>query len=208
MQINTIFIVRPRSGTVFDLQLLDQQPGFICFSASGKNVDRVFKNESGGHRWQRTPPTEKRGRVQTSTITVVVLNAEVSNKGVQINGNDLEWSTRRGSGPGGQHRNKTDSCVDLVHKPTGIKISIDGRSQAYNKQVALEVLKSRLLEKEEASNHNKRNAERKGQAGCGMRGDKRRTIRTQDDRVTDHTINRSTSYKRYSRGNFDDLLDP
>jgi peptide chain release factor 1 len=191
--------------TVFDLQVIENQPGFISFKISGKKAEKIFKNEAGGHRWQRIPETEKRGRVHTSTITVAVLD-DSKEQSIDILDSDLEWNTRRGSGPGGQHRNKTDSCVDLKHLPTGIVVSIDGRSQHKNKRKALEILKNKLEEiqfKQASTNENKN---RKNQIGCGMRGDKRRTIRVQDNLVTDHILNKKISYKDYSRGKIDKLL--
>src|SRR3990167_10512299 len=95
---------------VFDLELLDRRSGYMCFKVSGKDAYEYFKNEAGGHRWQRIPPTERKGRVQTSTITVAVLE-EVNPKDIQISDKDLDWRFTRGTGPGGQHKNKTDTAV-------------------------------------------------------------------------------------------------
>lgn len=116
---------------------------------------------------------------------------------------DLEWQTRRGSGPGGQHRNKTESTVDLIHKPTGIKVTADSRSQYQNKVTALEILRAKLLDSQRQRGILERNRERKTQVGLGMRGDKRRTIRVQDNQVTDHELNKTITYKDYARGNLD-----
>ncbi len=113
---------------------------------------------------------------------------------------DLEWSYRRGSGPGGQHKNKRDTCVDLKHKPSGLVVTADGRSQAENKINALEVLRAKLLANQRACGILKRNRERKDQIGCGMRGDKRRTIRVGDNQVIDHELGKTLSYKEYSKG--------
>lgn len=196
-----------RHATVFEVELLEERIGFICFRAKGKEANRLFANEAGGHRWQRVPETERRGRVQTSTITVAVL-PEAKQHEVIIREQDLEWFTRRGSGPGGQHRNKTESTVDLVHKPTGIKVTADSRSQHENRATALEILRAKLLDNQRQSGILERNRERKAQVGCGMRGDKRRTIRVQDNQVTDHELGRCIPYKEYARGNFDGLLKP
>ena len=172
---------------------------------SGKKASRVFANEAGGHRFQRIPPNEKRGRVQTSTITIAVLE-EPSQHELCINDRDLEWKTRRGSGPGGQHRNTTDSTVDLVHKPTGIKVTADGRSQYQNKISAMEILRARLLDNQRECGILQRNQDRKQQVGCGMRGDKRRTIRVGDNQVTDHILGKTVTYKDYAKGNWDGLI--
>lgn len=169
---------------------------------SGKRAAKLFANEGGGHRWQRVSPTERRGRVHTSTITVAVLQ-EPQGRECVLDAKDLEVTTRRGSGPGGQHRNKTDSCVDIKHKPTGLVVSIDGRSQHANKALALEILRAKLLDKERQRGILERNKNRRQQVGCGMRGDKRRTIRVGDNQVVDHTLSKTITYKDYVKGNFD-----
>ena len=192
-------------GTVFDVELINERSGFACLRITGKGADKIFANEGGGHRWQRIPETERRGRKQTSTITVAVLSEPKENE-LKINDNDLEWITRRGSGPGGQHRNKTESCVDLKHIPTGIKVTADSRSQHQNKVMALQILRARLLDKQRNGDILKRNDDRRQQIGVGMRGDKRRTIRVQDDQVVDHILDKTISYKEYSRGNFEGLI--
>lgn len=178
--------------------------GFISFKASGKKAKEIFKNEAGGHRWQRIPPTEKRGRVHTSTITVAVLT-EVSHREFDINYKDLDWKYSRGTGPGGQHRNKTDSCVNLTHIPTGLKVRVDGRSQDSNKIMALQILRARLKDEQHSKLYNARNKTRQSQVGSGMRGDKIRTIRVRDDQVTDHVTGHTTTYKKYSRGDLNGL---
>jgi peptide chain release factor 1 len=131
--------------------------------------------------------------------------AEVSPKEVQINEKDLDWKYTRGTGPGGQHKNKTDSCVSLTHIPTGIKVKVDGRSQSSNKANALFVLKARLKEQQVSKFYNNRADVRKQQVGSGMRGDKIRTIRVRDNKVTDHELNVKMSYKEYSRGDLSKL---
>lgn len=189
-------------ATLFDVKVLEERLGFACLKIGGKRAREIFANEAGGHRWQRIPETEKRGRVQTSTITVAILDEAIQQKLV-IKEQDLEWQTRRGSGPGGQHRNKTESTVDLIHKPTGIKVTADSRSQYQNKVTALEILRAKLLDSQRQRGILERNRERKTQVGLGMRGDKRRTIRVQDNQVTDHELNKTITYKDYARGNWD-----
>src|ERR1051326_6099740 len=99
-----------RASSVFDLLLLEEREGFLSFQVEGEAARRVFCNEGGGHRWQRVPPTEKRGRVHTSTVTVAVLS--VPNEAeFTLNPDDLEITTTRGSGPGGQHRNQVETEV-------------------------------------------------------------------------------------------------
>ena len=169
---------------------------------TGRGAWETFKNEPGGHRWQRVPPNEKRGRVHTSTITVAVL-PEPTEAQVVLRESELEFSTCRGSGAGGQHRNKTESAVILKHLPTGLMVRCENeRSQAQNKETAKAVLRARIWEVTQLALDGKRAYERKRQVGSGMRGDKRRTIRTQDDVVNDHETGKQWRYKDYARGNW------
>lgn len=165
-------------------------------------MKQLFRNEAGGHRYQRVPPTEKRGRVQTSTVTVAVLDPDAPVR-FKLNEADVDIQTTRGSGPGGQHRNKTDSCVVATHKPSGLTVRVDMRSQHQSRSVALQILGARLADAEEDRARNARASARKEQVGSGMRGDKVRTYRSQDDRVTDHRTNRTWSLKSWSRGQWD-----
>lgn len=168
---------------------------------SGRGALRVFRHEPGGHRFQRVPPTEKRGRVQTSTVTVAVLEEPAEHE-VHIDPKDLEESFTRGSGKGGQHRNKTDTCVVLKHVPSGISVRVDGgRSQHINRQTALGVLRARLRQAEGEKVTTDRNRHRRDQVGTGMRGDKVRTIAMQRDSVTDHRTGKTMKAKDYLRGN-------
>lgn len=160
----------------------------------------MFRNEAGGHRWQRIPPTEKRGRVHTSTVTVAVLPEE-SLETMEIRERDLIWRTTRGSGPGGQHRNKTDSCVILTHRPTGISVRCEAeRSQQRNRDLALRLVRHKLYEAEAHSRAERRNAQRSSQIGSGMRGDKIRTVRCQAGSVICHQTGARVSLKTYVRG--------
>ncbi len=159
-------------------------------------------HEAGGHRWQRISPTEKRGRTHTSTITVAVLPVPREQE-LMIDPKDLDWKTCRSSGPGGQHGDRTDSAVQLTHKPTGLSVRIENeKSQHRNKTEALNVLRARLLEKQKYEVNTKRASDRKKQVGSGMRGDKRRTIRTQDGIVKDHVLGKKWRLKDYLRGNW------
>lgn len=177
----------------------------MLMRVTGKNADVAFCHESGGHRFQRVPPNEKRGRVHTSTVTVVVLD-EPSEHEVYIDPRDLEEQFVRGSGKGGQHKNKVSTCVMLKHKHSGIQVRVDGgRSQAINRETALGVLRARLKVAGDTKRTKERNASRKGQHGSGMRGDKVRTIAMQRDTVTDHKTGKSMKAKKYLRGHLNEL---
>jgi len=140
--------------------------------------------------------------VQTSTVTVAVLDPEPQ-RAHRLNLSDVEIVASRGSGPGGQHRNKTESCITATHKPTGISVRIDMRSQHESRRIALGVLGAKLAEVACGSAQVERDATRRGQVGTGMRGDKVRTYRTQDDRVTDHRTGCTWSLTKWSRGEWD-----
>lgn len=172
-----------RSGGSFEVTLTEDRPGFTSLLIEGEAQE--FLDEAGGHRWQRIPPTEKRGRTQTSTVTVAVfeLRDELASR---LNLRDVDIQTTRGSGPGGQHRNTTDSCVVATHKPTGLSVRIDGRSQIRNRKVALDLLAVRIAASALLSAKLNQDANRKNQVGSGQRGDKIRTYRVRDNIATDH----------------------
>jgi len=157
---------------------------------SGPNVFDSLKNESGVHRVQRVPQTEKRGRIHTSTATVVVL-PEIKENEIQINPNDLEWSFTRAGGHGGQNVNKVSTAVRLVHKPTGIIAEArEERFQEQNRQIALSLLRSKLWEAQEEEKL-RTIAGYRSVIGRGMRSEKIRTYNFPQDRVTDHRIGKS-----------------
>ncbi len=202
LKTSSAFTANWRRSIVFSVEVLETRPGIIIFSVEGPSADRVFENEAGGHRFQRVPPTEKSGRVQTSTVTVSVL-PKISESEFRIDASDLEWSTTRGSGPGGQNRNKVETVVVVKHIPTGLTVRSESeRSQYRNKQLALQLLTSRLKMVEEAGKKGELANLRKNQVGSGMRGDKRRTIRIKDGTVTDHITGRTWSYRDYVSGNW------
>lgn len=187
-------------GGRFSVELLEARPGLLIFRVAGPSAVRDFANEGGGHRWQRVPPNEKRGRVHTSTVTVAVLR-EPTEAEFRINPADVEITTARGSGPGGQARNKTESCVIVRYKPTGLIVRCDTtRSQQQNRSQAMGLLRARLLEAQQNAATNTANANRKQQVGSGMRGDKIRTVRTQDGVVTDHRTGIKVQYRDFERG--------
>ena len=175
----------------------------MAFRASGTTAEQAFFHEPGGHRFQRIPPNEKRGRVQTSTITVAVLR-EPEEAEFYLNPAELDLKTARGSGPGGQNRNKTESCVILTHKPSGTVVRIDTeRSQLQNKRLAYGLLRAKLLERAQAAAVGSANAARKAQVGTGQRGDKTWTIRWQDGIVTHHASGKKLRLKEYLRGEWE-----
>lgn len=157
---------------------------------SGPNVFDLLKNESGVHRVQRVPTTEKRGRIHTSTATVAVL-PEIKENEVQINQGDLEWSFTTGGGHGGQNVNKVATAVRLVHKPTGIVAEArEERFQEQNRQIALSLLRSKIWEKQEEEKL-KTIAGYRSLIGHGMRSEKIRTYNFPQDRVTDHRLGKN-----------------
>jgi peptide chain release factor 1 len=160
----------------------------VIFSVAGTDVYKRLKYESGVHRVQRVPATEAQGRIHTSTATVAVL-PEAEEVDVQLKPEDLEITVCRASGPGGQGVNTTDSAVQVLHKPSGVIVRCaDGRSQQKNKQRALTVLRSRLLETRVAQENAKYAAQRKAQVGTGERNERIRTYNFPQNRVTDHRI--------------------
>jgi len=188
-------------GGRFSYQEVSSGDGILTFKVSSKSdVDpsQVFQNESGGHRWQRISPTEKKGRVHTSTVTVAVLD-DAAPQNFDVDPDDLVWKMTRGSGPGGQNRNKRANCVVLTHKPTGITVRVDSKSQSSNKDKALKILTERLRKKATNKGQRARNSNRRAQVGSGMRGDKVRTIRVRDNLVVDQT-GRKIALTRYMQG--------
>ena len=179
----------------------------IIFQMSGEDAYKYLKFESGVHRVQRVPATETQGRIHTSTATVAVL-PEAEEVDIEINPNDLEISTMRASGAGGQHVNTTDSAVMMVHKQTGVTVyCADERSQIKNRAKALTVMRSRLLKAKEDEEHAKYAAERKGQIGTGDRSERIRTYNYPQGRLTDHRIGLSLSLPTVVDGDLDDLID-
>lgn len=188
---------------VFSIDIVDDREGTVVLEVAGKLADVCFANESGGHRWQRVSPTEKRGRVQTSTITVAVMPV-VSDIKVNTTNRDFEWQATRGSGAGGQNRNKTSTAVILTHKPTGLTVRCESeRSQYQNRRTAMSLLLSKLRANAVETASAGTTQQRRQQVGSGQRGDKRRTIAVQRDDVVDHITGRQWSFKDYVKGNWD-----
>ena len=181
----------------------------LVLRIAGDGVYGALRFESGGHRVQRVPATETQGRIHTSAATVAVMPEPDETEAITLNPADLRIDTFRASGAGGQHINKTDSAVRVVHLPTGIVAECqDGRSQHANKAQALRVLQARLQEKERSERAAKEAATRKGLIGSGDRSDRIRTYNFPQGRLTDHRIN-LTLYKLLAimEGDLGDVLD-
>ncbi len=167
----------------------------IVLRIDGDHAYGKMKFESGGHRVQRVPATETQGRIHTSAATVAVMPEPDEAEEITLNPADLRIDTFRASGAGGQHINKTDSAVRIVHLPTGIVAECqDGRSQHSNKAQAMRVLQARINDKERSERAAKEAATRKGLIGTGDRSDRIRTYNYPQGRLTDHRIN-LTLYK-------------
>jgi peptide chain release factor 1 len=163
----------------------------ITAEIKGDNVYHILKNEAGVHRVQRVPITEKGGRIHTSTASVVVLPKFNFQPG-DIKESDLEIEFYRASGPGGQNVNKVETAVRILHKPTGIVVRCQSeRTQQRNKEIALQILKSKLWQKEQEELSNKLVSERRKQIGNQDRSEKIRTYNFVQNRVTDHRLGKS-----------------
>jgi peptide chain release factor 1 len=173
----------------------------------GESVFARMKYESGVHRVQRVPTTESGGRIHTSAATVAVL-PEAEDVDIQIDANDLRIDTMRSSGAGGQHVNTTDSAVRITHLPTGIVVTSSEKSQHRNREIAMQVLKSRLYDLERQRVDSARSADRAAQVGSGDRSERIRTYNFPQGRMTDHRIN-LTLYKldQVMAGDLDEVID-
>jgi peptide chain release factor 1 len=180
----------------------------ITFIISGEGAYSRFKFESGVHRVQRVPETETQGRIHTSTATVAVL-PEAEDVEVELNMSDVTIETCKSSGAGGQHVNKTESAIRLIHKPTGIVVECqDERSQFKNKDKAFKILRTKLYDIKQAEMNDKIASERKSQVGTGDRSERIRTYNYPQGRVTDHRIGYTIySLENFLNGNISEMLE-
>jgi len=192
------------NSSVSDLGGFDE----VTFAMKGDEVWTRMKFEAGVHRVQRVPVTESQGRVHTSSATITVL-PEADEVDITIDMNELRFDTYRSSGAGGQHVNTTDSAVRVTHLPTGEVVSMqDEKSQLQNRERALKVLRSRLLQREEEQRREEASATRRDQTGSGGRSEKIRTYNFKENRVTDHRLG-LTIHKldRILAGEMDEISD-
>lgn len=167
-----------------------------------------LKNESGVHRVQRIPKTEKSGRIHTSTASVAII-PEIEPKEIQINPADLEISFFRSSGPGGQNVNKVETAVRIIHKPSGVVVASQaGRSQHANREQAMNILRAKLYEARQIEEQTRLGAFRREQIGTADRSEKIRTYNFPDDRVTDHRINKKWhGIEKILNGDIDKIVE-
>jgi len=196
------------------VEVLNSQPSDmggmreVTFVVKGDDAWSRLKHEAGPHRVQRVPVTESQGRIHTSAATVTVL-PEAEEVDVQVDPNDLEIDVYRSSGPGGQSVNTTDSAVRITHKPSGLVVTCqDEKSQLQNKEKAMRILRSRLLEAERERQEAELSSARRSQVKSGGRSDKIRTYNYKENRVTDHRIGLTLhSLDQVLAGQLDDLTE-
>lgn len=179
----------------------------VIVEIHGENVYSQLKFESGVHRVQRVPLTEASGRVHTSTATVAVM-PEVEEVDVQINPDDLDISTMRAGGKGGQNVNKVETAVRVMHKPTGIQVHCtEERSQLQNKARAMQILRAKLYDMEIQKQQKEIYDKRKVQVGTGDRSEKIRTYNYKDNRITDHRLNENFSLPQVMEGDLYPIIE-
>lgn len=202
------------SSVGWKFQMLDANEtelgGFkeVTVSVTGTGVYSKLKYESGVHRVQRVPETESQGRIQTSTVTVAVL-PETEDVDIVINPEDITVETCKSSGAGGQHINKTESAIRIIHKPTGIVVGCQTeRSQLQNKETAMKMLRAKLYDIEKTKRDSEIAENRKSQVGTGDRSERIRTYNYPQGRITDHRIGMTIyDLESFMNGNIASIID-
>lgn len=183
-----------------EIKQLESRSGFVKFWLRGQNIKKIFNNEIGGHRWQRVPPTEKRGRTQTSTVSVAVLDP-AQEVNITLHDDEIDIRFFSGTGAGGQHRNRKQCSVMMTHLKTQVVVKVEGRSKESNIEEAKRIMVQRLKEHAQEQYDMKYSTIRKDQIGDTFRGNKRRTYNEKANEVVDHINNKKCTIKDIFKGN-------